>query len=380
MILFRFLFTLLLLGSGATGFAAPLCSTLFSHDADLDIFADLGHAGALDFSMVMDKKARFGTKWTPAWVPSVDAPAELPLSAIHFMQNSVSQNYSDNIHTVTGNARDLRDGLLDVNQLPAIRVWQDSQGKIWTLDHRRVAAMILSGKVSKTKVVWARASDVRKDSFKMSNTDGGDSLVLTIGPQQALWVQRPEQRPRNFVFDREAVFTLLRTMKRAVNPVAFAEKMAGLSFKSLLPAANWPVPKKITRNSQARQTLPTEPPPVTTEVRIQDLLFSKTFIQNEKVPGTQDDISSAARKIQTGQITVSRLPPLRLWMDAYGRVWTQDNALLAALRLAGYEGALRAEWLSRQDYENQALFVDSQTAGQSLLLELPEHQLGVVIH
>jgi len=62
---------------------------------------------------------------------------------IHFMQSSIKNQTGE--HTVLNNAAALKNGTLKPNELPAIKIWQDSSGKLWTLDHRRLAAFKLQG-------------------------------------------------------------------------------------------------------------------------------------------------------------------------------------------------------------------------------------------
>jgi len=59
------------------------------------------------------------------------------------MQSSIKNQTGG--YTVLGNATALKDGMLLVSNLPLISVWQDSAGKIWTLDHRILAAFKEAG-------------------------------------------------------------------------------------------------------------------------------------------------------------------------------------------------------------------------------------------
>ena len=50
------------------------------------------------------------------------------------MQSSIKNQTGE--HTVLGNAEALKSGALKATDLPEIRIWQDADGKLWTLDHR----------------------------------------------------------------------------------------------------------------------------------------------------------------------------------------------------------------------------------------------------
>src|SRR5690606_7475766 len=97
---------------------------------------------------------------------------------IHFMQSSIKNTTGE--YTVLGNAERLRLGTLKPEDLPAIRVWKDSSGKIWTLDHRRLAAFRLAG-VDEVPVQWASDAVVRSQMWKMTTRNGGTSVRLKMG-------------------------------------------------------------------------------------------------------------------------------------------------------------------------------------------------------
>ena len=44
-------------------------------------------------------------------------------------------------HTVLGNAEALKNGTLQATDSPEIQIWQDVDGKLWTLDHRRLGSL-----------------------------------------------------------------------------------------------------------------------------------------------------------------------------------------------------------------------------------------------
>jgi RHS repeat-associated protein len=97
---------------------------------------------------------------------------------IHYMQSSIKN--STGAHTVLENASALRKGSLKASDLPPIKVWQDKSGKIWTLDHRRLAAFKLA-KMEEIPVEWASSQEVRDQMWKMTTKTEGKSIRLKIG-------------------------------------------------------------------------------------------------------------------------------------------------------------------------------------------------------
>lgn len=90
------------------------------------------------------------------------------------MQSSIKNTTGE--YTVLGNAEALADGTLNPNVLK-MKVWKDADGKIWTLDHRRLAAFKISG-LQKAPVEWA---DPAGQMWKMTTTNGGTSIKLKLG-------------------------------------------------------------------------------------------------------------------------------------------------------------------------------------------------------
>lgn len=93
---------------------------------------------------------------------------------IHFMQSSIKNQTGE--FTVLGNAEALRAGTLDPGILK-INIWKDASGKIWTLDHRRLAAFRLS-ELQDVPVQWASPEG---QMWKMTTTNGGTSIFLKLG-------------------------------------------------------------------------------------------------------------------------------------------------------------------------------------------------------
>ncbi|EOL8947337.1 ParB/Srx family N-terminal domain-containing protein [Cronobacter dublinensis] len=68
---------------------------------------------------------------------------------------------------------------MKASDLPPIRIWKDDFGKIWTLDHRRLAAFKLAG-LDEVPFKWASPSEVSKQMWKMSTKTDGKSIILKL--------------------------------------------------------------------------------------------------------------------------------------------------------------------------------------------------------
>ncbi|ELY2811412.1 hypothetical protein ACM36E_003769 [Cronobacter sakazakii] len=73
------------------------------------------------------------------------------------MQNSI-KNQTEN-YTVLDKTDALRNGTLKPSDLPPIRIGKDDFGKLWTLDHCRLAAFKLTG-LDKFPFRWDSPSEV----------------------------------------------------------------------------------------------------------------------------------------------------------------------------------------------------------------------------
>ncbi|MFP1734159.1 RHS repeat-associated core domain-containing protein, partial [Lonsdalea quercina] len=97
---------------------------------------------------------------------------------IHFMQSSIKNQTGE--YTVLDNAAALRNGTLKPTDLSAIKIWQDLNGKLWTLDHRRLAAFKLSG-LKEIPVQWATQKEIAGQMWKMTTKTDGKSIILKMG-------------------------------------------------------------------------------------------------------------------------------------------------------------------------------------------------------
>ncbi len=96
------------------------------------------------------------------------------IDEIHFMQSSIKNTTGE--FTVLGNAASLKSGTLNPDVL-TMSVWKDINGKVWTLDHRRLAAFKLSG-LKKAPVNFTSPTG---QMWKMTTTNGGTSIKLKLG-------------------------------------------------------------------------------------------------------------------------------------------------------------------------------------------------------
>ncbi len=111
----------------------------------------------------------------------VAGPARVDINEIRFLQVTVNNRSGDGKYTVLNNARDFKNGDLKPEDLPPIRVYRDIEGRIWTLDHRRLAALKLSGAFSEVPVVFVEKEVVKESRFKYGSKDMGKSLFIKIG-------------------------------------------------------------------------------------------------------------------------------------------------------------------------------------------------------
>lgn len=348
--------------------AGPVCSGIFTHDFARDPVADLNHQGFFESVLKLDRRWMFAPKWTPqASRQSLTSLTRLPLSEIRFMQNSVSNNFSDR-NTVLETARNIRDGKMDPRELPPIHVWQDSEKRIWTLDHRRLAALMLSGKIESVEVQWASPAEVQRQSFKMNTLSDGNSLVVLLKDSTSVIVSRPYHR-RQFLSPL-SVEEGLHGIPLSTNLEQLALKLWDLKFTALIPKKNLPVINEIKIEALGPRVLEGLPSS-TRAFSSTEILFSQSILKEEA-------ILNLAQKMRSGEVSVKDLRALRVWQDQSGRVWTLDNDQLAAIRLSGYIGVINVQWY-HDSHSRLASMPESMTGGLSVLLRLPSHNLGIVI-
>ncbi len=124
-------------------------------------------------------------------LPQVDeswplGPVRVNINDIRFLQFSARNTSSDGQYNVIDNAKSLRKGTLRAEEFFRIRVFRDIQGRFWTLDHRRLAAMKLSGAFSVINVEVVGEEVAAKSLFKFSSRNEGQSLLVILGDGSSL--------------------------------------------------------------------------------------------------------------------------------------------------------------------------------------------------
>jgi len=97
---------------------------------------------------------------------------------INFMQSSIKNQTGK--YTVLENAEALKNGTLKASDLPNIKIWKDANGKIWTLDHRRLAAFRIA-ELDEVPFQWATQGEIAGQMWKMTTKTNGNSIRLKIG-------------------------------------------------------------------------------------------------------------------------------------------------------------------------------------------------------
>ena len=78
--------------------------------------------------------------------------------------------------------------LAGATDLPEIRIWQDADGKLWTLDHRRLAAFRMA-KLDSVPFRWATDEEVANQMWKMTTKTNGISIKLKLADGQSMTIQ-----------------------------------------------------------------------------------------------------------------------------------------------------------------------------------------------
>ena len=105
---------------------------------------------------------------------------------INFMQSSIKNQTGS--YTVLDNAEALKNGTLKASDLPEIRIWKDSEGKLWTLDHRRLAAFKIAG-LDSVPFRWATDEEIASQMWKMTTKTNGSSIKLKLGNGECIVIE-----------------------------------------------------------------------------------------------------------------------------------------------------------------------------------------------
>ena len=105
---------------------------------------------------------------------------------VNFMQSSIKNQTGE--YTVLGNAEALKNGTLQATDLPEIRIWQDADGKLWTLDHRRLAVFRIA-ELDSVPFRWATDEEIAGQMWKMTTKTNGTSIKLKLGNGESMTIQ-----------------------------------------------------------------------------------------------------------------------------------------------------------------------------------------------
>lgn len=123
----------------------------------------------------------FMTSLLPKYLPNQPlGKRTIKVRDIRWSQSQAANMSQDGKYTVVDNARALKAGTLNLNVLPVIRVWQDTQGRVWTLDHRRLAAIRMSGAFDEIPVEFVEESMVVAQKFKYSTRNEGNTILVHL--------------------------------------------------------------------------------------------------------------------------------------------------------------------------------------------------------
>ena len=100
-----------------------------------------------------DQKRIMTTPFPTYTPPKKNQSTNVALYKIHFMQSSFWIVFNNTRFNVINTAKQLKNKSLSIKSLPKVHVWRDKKGIIWTLDHRRIAAIILAGNIKKISVI-----------------------------------------------------------------------------------------------------------------------------------------------------------------------------------------------------------------------------------
>ncbi|MGK5086227.1 hypothetical protein WDW86_01610 [Bdellovibrionota bacterium FG-2] len=83
-----------------------------------------------------------------------------------------------------------------------------------------------------------------------------------------------------------------------------------------------------------------------------------------------------AEALKSGGLKPEHLPPIRLWRDITGRVWTLDHRRLSAYRLAGLDD-VPVEWASKDIVEYELFKMQTKNDGLSIILKTDHGKIEV---
>gem|GEM_PF-6160464 len=124
----------------------------------------------------------------PRYARPKNRPGRLSVRRLLFMQDSASGLFTDRRYDVIDLAKDLKTGRVKTGDLPSIEVWQDTNGRIWTMSHRRTLAMIMAG-LDQVPVRWADESTVLQNRSQLTSTNGGKKITVWLADNVGMVVK-----------------------------------------------------------------------------------------------------------------------------------------------------------------------------------------------
>jgi hypothetical protein len=112
------------------------------------------------------------------------------IDQIHFMQNSAHDLFHQEKFDIVTTAKQLQNGQLEPMKLPTIHVWEDTQHRIWTLNHRRLISFHLSNRQKNIPVIWASAAEVKASQSEYTTRSEGNKIYIYLTEKLALIIQR----------------------------------------------------------------------------------------------------------------------------------------------------------------------------------------------
>ncbi|MBF0362537.1 MAG: hypothetical protein HQK49_16075 [Oligoflexia bacterium] len=309
----------------------------------------------------------------------------LDINEIHYMQGGCSNTTKDGNYTVIQNAKDIKDGILDINVIPRIGVWKDTNGRIWTVDHRRLASFVLSGAVKKVPAVWIDSKTVIHDKFKYSNKAKGDKMTITSG-RNGIVIERNSIKPdTNNDGDDDSDDTVGSETKCANNTsiIKNKNKFTKEELEKILQKLNYSelIKRQYGRDRQLK--LPAiaknqdKLAGKKVELDIDDIHYMQAGCSNTTKDGNYTVLQNA-QDIQSGKLDINVIPRIGVWKDVNGNIWTVDHRRLASFVLSGAVKKVPAVWLDSKTVLHDKFKFSNKTKGDKMTVTAGRH--GIVIN
>ena len=96
--------------------------------------------------------------------------------------------------------------------------------------------------------------------------------------------------------------------------------------------------------------------------------FMQSTIHNQTGDYT---VLGNAEALRAGTLSAEDFPPVRLWMDADGEIWSLDHRRLVAFKLAGLK-EIPFRWATDVEYANDYWKMTTEDNGESMVMQLDE--------